>query len=95
MFISTHTFFLVSKFPQALVALVNMKTMEKIKIQTVMIKHSNSELEVLKSFPNSGGKKKPYKRCGGNEATLQNKETMQIWGPFTTTHHKPPKSQIG
>jgi hypothetical protein len=58
-----------------------------------MIKHSNAELEVLKSFPNRV-EKKPFKRGGGNEATVQNKETMQIWGPFAT-HHKPSKSQIG
>jgi len=55
MFISTPTF-LVSKFPQA-VALVEHEDNGKNKIQIVMIKHSNAELEVLKSFPNRGEKK--------------------------------------
>jgi len=50
-----------------------------------MIKHSNSELEVLKSFANRVWKKKPFKQGGGN------KETMQISGLF---YHTPQTTQI-
>jgi hypothetical protein len=59
--------------------------MEKIKIQTVMIKHSNSELEVLKSFANRVWKKKTFQARWGQQGNNAN---------FGSVYHTPQTTQI-